>query len=473
MTSLILKPNNMRRLMSTCSNSKSGPLQTLTKCAVSTSTGPWMGAAQAAGNGSIEQSKFLASLEKYSTYQPTPVSIQHFIKFAKNACPQSSFLFLKRELPVRLANIMKELQLLPHQLHDTHACKIVVDDYAQSFRDVLAFEKSNPKDPEVLKGFAEALHKVRERHTNTVIIMAEAVMEMKANAQRHGQINGTKQPRYMENIQYFLDRLYISRISTRMLINQHTALFTELDQKSTVTAMDGSSSMIGSIDVKCEISPIISSAYGAARDICEYHYMTAPELDYRAVNGVPGDDSPAEKISFVYIPSHLYHIMFELIKNSMRATIEKHGDHTVNLPPIKIRAIKGTEDVTIRVSDQGGGIPRRMTDTLFEYLYTTAPTPAITSSVDMPPGMGGMGSHAPLAGYGYGLPLSRLYARYFNGDLTMSSIEGFGTEVFIYLQALESEAKERLPVYHETGSKKIYEAKLTASDWTGSKNDNR
>ena len=34
----------------------------------------------------------------------------------------------------------------------------------------------------------------------------------------------------MENIQYFLDWLYISRISTRMLINQHTALFTELDK---------------------------------------------------------------------------------------------------------------------------------------------------------------------------------------------------------------------------------------------------
>ena len=50
-----------------------------------------------------------------------------------------------------------------------------------------------------------------------------------------------------------------------------------------VTAMDGSSSMIGSIDLKCEISPIISQAYMAARDICEYHYMTAPELDYRYV----------------------------------------------------------------------------------------------------------------------------------------------------------------------------------------------
>lgn len=138
-----------------------------------------------------------------------------------------------------------------------------------------------------------------------------------------------------------------------------------------------------------------------------------------------------------------------------------------------VRAIKGQEDVTIRVSDQGGGIPRRMTDTLFEYLYTTAPTPALTSSAEMPSNMGGMGQAAPLAGYGYGLPLSRLYARYFNGDLTMSSIEGFGTEVFVYLQALESEAKERLPVFHETGSKKIYDAKLTAPDWTGDSSHSR
>jgi len=464
MSGFILKPNMIRF------TSLSRTMLLLNKH-VSTSSGPWMGAAQAAGSGIEEQARFRAALEKYSTYQPTPVSIQHFINFAKNACPESSFSFLKHELPVRLANIMKELQLLPHQLHETQACKIVVEDYAQSFRDVIAFERSNPKDPKVLKEFAEALYRVRERHTNTVIFMAEAVMEMKNNAQRNIGCNGAKQPRYMENIQYFLDRLYTSRISTRMLINQHTALFTDLEKKATETAMDGSRHMIGSIDTNCEIAPIIDSAYQAARDLSEYHYMTAPELDFRAVNGVPGDNSPAEKISFVYIPSHLYHIMFELIKNSMRATIERHGDHTVYLPPIKIRAIKGEEDVTIRVSDQGGGIPRRMTDTLFEYLYTTAPTPAITSSTEMPHHSASMGQPAPLAGYGYGLPLSRLYTRYFNGDLTMSSIDGFGTEVFIYLQALESEAKERLPVYHETGSKKIYEAKLTASDWTESKTD--
>ena len=67
------------------------------------------------------------------------------------------------------------------------------------------------------------------------------------------------------------------------------------------------------------------------------------------------------------------------------------------LPLFSVRAIKGQEDVTIRVSDQGGGIPRRMTDTIFEYLYTTAPTPQLTSSCDVPNNPG-MGMPAPIAG---------------------------------------------------------------------------
>ena len=137
---------------------------------------------------------------------------------------------------------------------------------------------------------------------------------------------------------------------------------------------------------------------------------------------------------------------------------------------------KGKEDVTIRISDRGGGIPRSLREHIFEYLYTTAPNPIMTNSAEISDvsammvgggggGMSGMAS-APLAGLGYGLPLSRLYARYFAGDLQIHSADGWGTDAVIYLHALAGEAKERLPVYHETGSKKIYEAQLAASDWT-------
>ena len=54
---------------------------------------------------------------------------------------------------------------------------------------------------------------------------------------------------------------------------------------------------------------------------------------------------------------------------------------------------------------------------IWTYLYSTAESPLEKLSAEGE----GEDSPAALAGYGYGLPISRLYARYFGGDLQVKS----------------------------------------------------
>jgi pyruvate dehydrogenase kinase 2/3/4 len=120
-------------------------------------------------------------------------------------------------------------------------------------------------------------------------------------------------------------------------------------------------------------------------------------------------------LTFSYVPTHLHYILLELLKNSMRATIEFHGDE--NPPPIRVVVAdgEGNEDVVIKVSDEGGGIKRTNMSRIWSYLFTTADPNVQQATVgDEDARSGGNSGGAsdfdtasPLAGLGYGLPISR------------------------------------------------------------------
>lgn len=61
----------------------------------------------------------------------------------------------------------------------------------------------------------------------------------------------------------------------------------------------------------------------------------------------------------------------------MRAVMERHQDDCDSaVPPVKVTIVKGKEDISVKISDIGGGIPRSQSDQLFKYMYSTAPQPS-------------------------------------------------------------------------------------------------
>lgn len=66
----------------------------------------------------------------------------------------------------------------------------------------------------LLLRFVDALVTIRNRHNDVVPTMAQGIIEYKEAFPQDPVTN--------QNIQYFLDRFYTSRISIRMLINQHS-----------------------------------------------------------------------------------------------------------------------------------------------------------------------------------------------------------------------------------------------------------
>ncbi|XP_032239552.1 probable [pyruvate dehydrogenase (acetyl-transferring)] kinase, mitochondrial isoform X1 [Nematostella vectensis] len=414
-------------------------------------------------------------IQRYSRYQQSCLSIEQYTTFGKNAKPVDSYRFGKHELPVRLAHIIREIDLLPKNLLRMPSVELVRSWYVQSFSELLEFEDD---DGEEANRFTETLAHIKQRHNNVVETMAQGIMELR---QKEGL------SAFHPSIQYFLDRFYMNRIGIRILITQHLMLFGH------EAARSSKSNFVGCFDPNCHVASIVEDAANNARFLCDQYYCSSPEL-------VVSEHNAYESIShikFAYLPAHLYHMLFELLKNAMRAVTENYST-SVDMPPIQVMITKGREDLTIKISDKGGGIPRSKIDEVFEYHYSTAPEPSTSGTVAplYSPGLGSeLGSSNSrvrirgyatqrrrdkepyqywdyIAGYGYGLPLSRLYAKYFDGDLQLYSMEGYGTDAVIWLKALSTDASEVLPMYNRRTPKNYEEVRASAnyaSDWSSSR----
>ncbi|KAL9059123.1 MAG: hypothetical protein Q9162_001341 [Coniocarpon cinnabarinum] len=390
--------------------------------------------------------------------------------------------FLSEELPIRLAHRVNELCQLPDGLSDMSSIHRVTDWYAQSFEEITTLARPNlssetkerllrpskpgsrsrhtisqatqnpslpshqstsdisnnnlngagsaksssrryfapidddgahwpPELADYNKRFVSTLERIKRRHDGVVPTVAQGILEYKRKRQRM-QID--------HSIQAFLDRFYMSRIGIRMLIGQHIALQN--------ARADGDDNYVGIICTKTNVKDLATEAIENARFVCEDHYglFEAPKVQL-----VCRDD-----LDFMYVPGHLSHMLFETLKNSLRAVVDLHGAEKSEFPVTKVIVAEGKEDITIKISDEGGGIPRSAIPLVWTYMYTT-----VDATPQIDPEFNKSDFKAPMAGFGYGLPISRLYARYFGGDLKLISMEGYGTDVYLHLNRLSSSSE--------------------------------
>ncbi|GIL88266.1 hypothetical protein Vretimale_14143 [Volvox reticuliferus] len=355
-----------------------------------------------------------ADIQAAALKKQTGVSLKHLLDFGTQPLERQMLLsarFLHSEIPIRLAHRLMDLNHLPPGLSEEPHVRRVKGWYAASFADFRSFPPI--KDNMDVVRFTAMLKNAFRRHNNVVPAIAKGVEEYKRDLERKGE---SSQERESE-IQHFLDTFFLSRIAIRFLAGHHISMFEPPRPDH-----------IGLVHTRCSPYQIAFDAVSEARAICFREYGGAPQVTVLGNTG----------LTMAYVPSHLHHMVFELVKNSLRAVQERYSESDLESPPIQVVVAEGLEDVTIKVSDQGGGIPRSGLQRIWTYLYTTARSPLPDVDIDstnMP---------AVLAGYGCGLPLSRLYARYFGGDLQMISMEGYGTDAYLHLARLGND-EEPLP----------------------------
>jgi [3-methyl-2-oxobutanoate dehydrogenase (acetyl-transferring)] kinase len=254
------------------------------------------------------------------------------------------------------------------------------------------------------------LRELLEDHSDVVTHLAEGFKESRKHIKDVGMIKR------------FLDRTLTSWLGIRLLAEHHLALHEE--EKP---------GYIGIICVNFSPKILIEKKSEVSREMCEVKYGHAPDI---RING-------HLSATFPYIPGPLDYIIHEMLKNAMRSTVEAHVDNITNLPPVSITIANNDRDFVIRISDRGAGIRHDLVPKIWDYGFTTSGNGIEDKKIDR--GLFGqmMESRAAGAmhGYGFGLPACRAYVEYLGGTLTMETLQGIGTDIYIRLRHIDGKTE--------------------------------
>ena len=233
----------------------------------------------------------------------------------------------------------------------------------------------------------------------------------------------------------------LQRISRRVIAEQHLALtetfnapwhFPNANQHD-----DPNAEFVGEVFLKCKAREVVEACWDRALSLAQEAYSPRCILPNLRLEG-------HLEATFPYILSHLQYMIGELLRNSIQATVERSSSSAGSPPPIEVLICEAQQHVTIRVSDQGGGIPQevmpglwsfskgprshthlqnlskvpKMASTMQELKLpgfesgTSLPNADRTNQIPSNSSLNSLTSRPPDLKLGMGLPMSRVYAEY-------------------------------------------------------------
>jgi len=369
-----------------------------------------------------------AELSYFASRHTQALSLEQIVEAST---PGKVARLVHKELPFRFAARIKhieavagwEKQLELKQLHEI---------FMDSFSDLRLAEPPDTQESALtvddLKEYTEVIRSVRKRHMPVVALLAEAVRKM------------TLSDPWMEgdDFQSWADTFLLSRISTEMLTSHYMAVVDWHDSVTEAAELLGSDH-IGIVDTKCNPGKICEEAAKTVQAM--YANPQCPKQghdDLKVEVHCHSESGSEEAIAFSYIPKYLFYIVRELIKNSARATVEAcevDGRRSLSERPIVVTVCADQKQVAIRIADQGGGFPFGKADEIWSYLFSTSKQPFQEY----------LESGSPMAGWGVGLALGRLYARYLGGSLQLMNVPGTGVDAYLFLRRIDPSAVEGIP----------------------------
>lgn len=262
-------------------------------------------------------------IEQMASKQSQRVTLRQLTVFGRTISPEKlikSANYIRQELPVRVAQRLVEFQHLPFivgsnpHIENTYNLYQLAFDRFRQFPEVTNLEQN--------REFCTMLHEMLNEHLAVIPQLALGISE----STRNSHISPDEADRFM-------DAMLRSRIGRRVLAEQHITLSEIYDGE-----IESLPDFIGIVNTKCKGTDVVNKCTNLIRqNFVEAYGIIPPEV---SIDG-------HIDASFTYIPDQIEYIIFELLKNSVEATIRMHTPESI------LREIRNNGRKMVTLSQNG------------------------------------------------------------------------------------------------------------------------